>query len=125
MTFDQLIQHVGISKERLMQQCSEEHLRQISGLIGNWLKYAEGLRLPESKILEIRNDQLRDAEMKAQEVLMTWHRANGFMASYKTLINVALSFKNAELAKKICGLLEGVLTWQYYSYIIAVAVTDY
>ena len=107
MTFDQLIQRVDISKECLEKQCSEVHLRQIARLIPNWLKFAQSLQLTESKILEIKDDGLLDNEMRAEKVLKTWHRKHYFMASYKKLMVVCLSLDNAQLAMRICGLLNG------------------
>ena len=102
MTFDQLVEHVGISKDLLDQQCSDEHLREISDLLQNWLNYANALKLSSQEITGIRSDSLMDTKMKGQEVLRLWKKANAFKATYASLIRVCLSERDTNVAEKVC-----------------------
>ena len=107
VTFDQLIEHVGISKDLLNQTCSPEHLQRLAEHLPNWLKYAEALKLTDLQIQEIKVDQHLDGLMKAKKVLKLWYHSNGFKATYSGFIEVCLQQKDAPLAEKICRLLKG------------------
>ena len=107
VTIDQLVDHVGISKDLLDKPCSTEHLKTIASILPNWHKYAEALRLSDSQIQDIRLDPLLDTGMKAQKVMKMWHRANGFKATYDLIVNVCLQLKDVPLAEKICRMIKG------------------
>ena len=62
VTFDQLVEHVGVNKGVLDQECSDEHLREIAALLHNWLKYAELLGLKRPQIMDIDSNKLLDSE---------------------------------------------------------------
>ena len=87
VTFDQLVEHVGVNKDYLDQECSNEHLREIAASLHNWLKYAELLGLKGHKIQDIiDSNKLLDSEMKAHKVLRLWKKANAFKATYSSLV---------------------------------------
>ncbi len=104
-TLDELVNHVGIDKDLLNQLCSTEHLTKIAPFITNWQKYTIVLGLNQSQILNIKSDHLLDPEMKAQQVLSLWKQANGFKATYSTLVDVCLQKKDVQLAESISVLL--------------------
>ena len=109
MTFDQLVDHVGVHKGHLDQECSDEHLREIAALLQNWLKYAEYLGISRQLIAGIKSDPLLDQEMKPQEVLRLWKKANAFKATYSSLIKVCLSQRDSDVAKTICEIVKSEL----------------
>ncbi|XP_064401962.1 uncharacterized protein LOC135347816 isoform X2 [Halichondria panicea] len=102
VTIDKLVNHVGIDKDLLNQPCSTEHLTKIAPFVPNWQKYAIVLGLNQPQILSIKSDHLLDPEMKAQQVLSLWKKANGFNATYSTLVDVCLQKKDVQLAESIC-----------------------
>ena len=106
VTFDQLVEHVGINKDILDQECSDEHLREIAPLIQNWLKYAEALGLKRAEILNIDSNKFLEPEMKAQEVLRLWKKANAFKATYSSLANACLSRYESDVARKVCEIVK-------------------
>ena len=107
VTIDQLVDHVGVSKDLLNKPCYTEHLTTIASLLPNWQKYAENLGLSKLQIQDIKTDILLDAEMKAQRVMDRWYQLNGFKATYARLIEVCLKLKDVPLAEKICRFIEG------------------
>ena len=110
MTFDQLVEHVGVNKDLLDQECSDKHLREIAALLQNWLKYAELLELKRPQILEIDSNKLLEPEMKAREVLRLWKKANAFEATYSSLIKVCLSQRDSDVAERICQIMKSELS---------------
>ena len=100
MTFDQLVEHVGVDRDHLDKECSDEHLREIAALLHNWLKYAELLGLRRPQILGIDSNKLFEPEMKAREVLRLWKKANAFKATYSSLVRVCLSQRDSDVAEK-------------------------
>ncbi len=106
-TIDELVTHVGIDKDLLNQPCSTEHLTKIAPFVPNWQKYAIVLGLNQPQILSIKSDHLLEPEMKAQQVLSLWKQANGFKATYSTLVDVCLQKKDIQLAESICNIVKG------------------
>ena len=100
-----MIQHVGIEERLLNVPCSNEHLKYIASHLPDWLKYAQSLGLSVGEIQGLKVDPSLDYPMKAFEMLVMWHRAGGFQATYKRLVEQCLRLKNAKLAEEICQLL--------------------
>ena len=102
VTFDQLVEHVGISKDILEQECTDEHVREIATLLQNWYTYAVALGLQEAQILEIESNKILDPAMKAKKVLCFWKSTYAFKATYSFLIKVCIANHNVDVAEKIC-----------------------
>ncbi len=98
---------MGIDKDLLNQPCSTEHLTKIAPFVPNWQKYAIVLGLNQPQILSISSNSLLEPEMKAQQVLSLWKQANGFKATYSTLVDVCLQKKDVQLAESICNIVKG------------------
>ena len=104
---------MGVNKDLLDQECSDEHLREIAALLHNWLKYAELLGLKEHQIQDIiDSNRLLDSEMKAHKVLRLWKKANAFKATYSSLVRVCLSQRDSDVAEKICEIVKGEFYYQ-------------
>ena len=114
VTFDQLVEHVGVNKDRLDRECSDEHLREIAALLHNWLKYAKLLRLKGHQIRDIDSNKHLDSEMKGQEVLRLWKKANAFKATYSSLVKVCLSQGDTDVAETICEIMKSKLSNQWH-----------
>ena len=106
-TIEELVTHVGIDKDLLNQPCSTEHLTKFAPFVPNWQKYAIVLGLNQPQILGISSNSLLEPEMKAQQVLSLWEQANGFKATYSTLVDVCLQKKDVQLAESICNTVKG------------------
>ena len=106
MSLDQLLEHVGVSKDSLDQECSDKLLREMATHLPNWLKYARALGLTEPQITGVKSDPLLDNEMKPQEVLRLWKKANAYSATYSILVEVCLSQGDSDVAKRICEIVK-------------------
>ena len=102
---DQLLHHTRTTKDRIDQECSNDKLSKVAPHLSNWFKYAKALRLTDLEIQEIHTNLLLDATMKAHKALQRWHQANGFQATYRTLIEVCLEHRDVLVAEEICKLL--------------------
>ena len=102
MSFDQLVEHVRVNKDSLEQECSDELLREMAAHIPNWLKYARALGLTEQQITGVKSDPLLDNEMKPQEVLRLWKRANAYRATYSVLVKICLKQGDSDVGERIC-----------------------
>ncbi|XP_064401318.1 uncharacterized protein LOC135347310 isoform X2 [Halichondria panicea] len=103
LTVDNVVREVGIKKEVLDQHCSSELLQEIGRVLPNWLKYAQAL-LSKAQIQGIKTDANLDNEMKGQKVLEIWH--NECNTSYRTLVDICLTFKDGETARRICEIVK-------------------
>ncbi len=106
--YKSLIDHVGISEQMMKAECSSEKLRRIAVLIPNWNKMATNLELRDQDIIDIDSDRLlTDFTMKSLKVLERWHRTNGFMASYKKLVEACIRNQDLHLAGEVCKVIKG------------------
>ena len=107
MTFDQLVEHVGVNKDFLDRPCSTEHLSRIAALLQNWLQYARALGLTEPQIQDIDGERMSNNAMKTVKMIKIWHLCNGFHATYCYLINKCLELKHVSVAENICRIVQG------------------
>ena len=87
ISLQELIAYVGISADKLNQQCSDKHISDISLFLTNWQSIAPHLGLTES------------------EALQTWKAKYLFKATYRALVDVLLKIGRADFAEKVCRLL--------------------
>ena len=107
MTFNQLVEHVGVNKDHLDQPCSTEHRPRIAALLPNWLQYARALGLTESQIQDIDGERMSNNAMKSVRMIGIWHLCNGFNATYHYLIDKCLELKHVFVAENICRMVQG------------------
>lgn len=88
-----------------MQKCSQQHIREISEHVSDWLSLARCLGLTPADISRITTDP--NIVDRSQEVLIIWNKKFGFKATYKILVDAMLQQKNSELAQRICQLSKG------------------
>ncbi len=89
ITLDELVSRVGINKEQLNKECSNNHLQTISPLLPDWLSYAKALGLSDPQTRDITdNPQLLHSThaMKVLTVLEKWHQQHAFNATYHHLV---------------------------------------
>ncbi len=105
LTVDNIMREVGIRKEVLDQHCSSELLQETGRVLPNWLKYAQVLKLSEAQIQGIKTDANLDYEMRGQKVLEIW--LNEYNTSFRMLVDICLTFKDGETARRICEIVKG------------------
>ncbi len=101
---------VGIDKDLLDKECSDDHLRKISYILPDWLTYAKALRFTDPDTRDITDNlQLSNSThaMKALRVLEKWHMRYAFKATYYYLIEVCLNLGHVTIATKICEMVKG------------------
>ncbi len=111
ITLDELVSRVGINKEQLNKECSNNHLQRISPLLLDWLSYAKNLGLSDSQTQDITdNSQLLTHAMKVLTVLEKWHQQHAFNATYHHLVTVCLNLGHVTIATDICNILKAGLS---------------
>ena len=107
ITLEELLEEVGVCPEKLNDSISDDHLREIALFLPSWCKVASYIGLSEMDIndaeQEGKNEQ--DQMLKA---LQRWKGKFGFKATYKKLVEVLLSLAMADVAEKVCNLLQGI-----------------
>ena len=112
VTFDQLVERVGVNKDLLDRPCSTEYLSRIAALLPNWLQYARALGLTEPQIQDIDGERMSNNAMKTVKMIKIWHLCNGFHATYRYLIDKCLELKHASVAENICRIVQGRYCFQ-------------
>ena len=103
-TLEGLVKEVRISLHLLDLKCTDEHLVSIS-LFLDWRSVALHLGLSERNIEDIEVDKRTESERRLK-VLQTWKEQYGYMATFKSLINVLLAVGKADDAERVCRLLQ-------------------
>ena len=113
-TLEGLAKEVRISLHLLDQKCTDEHLVSIS-LFLDWRSVAPHLGLSERDIEDIKAENTKESERRLK-VLQTWRKKYGYMATFKSFINVLLAVGNADDAERVCRLLQtpaGTAVWLF------------
>ena len=101
------MEEVGVCPEKRNDSISDDHLREIALFLPSWCKVASYIGLSEMDIndaeQEGKNEQ--DQMLKA---LQRWKGKFGFKATYRKLVEVLLSLAMADVAEKVCRLLQGM-----------------
>ena len=97
MTFEELVDHVGIKPEDLGRKFSEKHLTAFAKSIENWELFAKPLGLSDQNITEIRSSSNLDQLAKTVRMLEKWKKRSGFKATNKRMVKVCLEQENADL----------------------------
>ena len=104
ISFEELIDHVGISADKLNQKCSDQHISDISLFLTNWQSIAPHLGLTETDEEDVEQDG-KKAQDRRYKALRTWKAKYSFKATYKALVDVLLKIGRADFAEKVCTLL--------------------
>ena len=104
VTFEELIDYVGISADKLNNPCSDEHITSISLFLTNWQTVAPHLGLTETDEEDVEEEGKKTHD-KRYKMLRRWKNKNLFKATYQVLVDVFLKLHRADLAEKVCRLL--------------------
>ena len=104
ISLQELIAYVGISADKLNQQCSDKHISDISLFLTNWQSIAPHLGLTESDEEDLEQD-VKKAQHRRYKALQTWKAKYLFKATYRALVDVLLKIGRADFAEKVCRLL--------------------
>ena len=107
ISLEELLEEVGVCPEKLNNSISDDHLREIGIFLTSWRKVATYLKLNESDMDAIEQEE-KDEQMKKLKVLQKWKGKFGFKATYRKLVEVLLSLAMADVAEKVCHLLKGM-----------------
>ena len=105
LTVEDIAKAVGVSIAKLNQECSEEHVKEISCFLESRQTLAPHLNLKETDIEEIDNDKRTEQE-KRLKTLQKWKEIFIFRATYKVLMEALLKIRRADHARKVCCLLQ-------------------
>ena len=106
---EELIQRTKCSNTLLDNECSDEHLHQLSGTISQGHSYAHALGLSQADIEEIDLDLRVAYSSKARmaRYLLKWkslQKLKESLATYRYLALVALSLRDGITARDVCTL---------------------
>ena len=107
ITLEELVKEVGVPPEKLNDSISDDHLRAIAIFLTAWRKVAAYLELSETDLEDIEQEE-KDEHMKKLKALQKWKGKFGFKATYQKLVEVLLSLAMADVAEKVCRLLQGM-----------------
>ena len=107
ITLEELVKEVGVPPEKLNDSISDDHLRAIAIFLTTWRKVAAYLELSETDLEDIEQEE-KDEHMKKLKALQKWKGKFGFKATYQKLVEVLLSLAMADVAEKVCRLLQGM-----------------
>ena len=102
--FEELIDFVGISADKLNKSCSDAHITSISLFLANWQTLIPHLGLTETDEEDIVEEG-KTTRDKRYKTLRRWKDKNLFKATYRILVDVFLKLGRADLAERVCRLL--------------------
>ena len=95
---------VGVPKAKLDQECSEEHVKEISLFLESWEILAPHLSLKKTDIEDIDREGKTEQE-KRLKTLQKWKERFIFLATYKVLMEALIKTGRAGHARQVCHLL--------------------
>ena len=107
ITLEELLEEVGVCPEKLNDSISDDHLCEIALFLPSWCKVVSYIGLSEIDI----NDAEREGKNEQDQTLKAlqrWKGKFGFKATYRKLVDVLLSLAMADVAEKVCRLLQGM-----------------
>ena len=107
ITLEELLKEASVPPEKLNASISDDHLREIGIFLTSWRKVATYLKLNESDMDAIEQEE-KGEQMKKLKALQKWKGKFGFKATYRKLVEVLLSLAKADVAENVCHLLRGM-----------------
>ena len=107
ITLDELLKETEICPKRLNECISDEHLREIAIFLTSWRRVAVYLELSNNDLDDVEREW-KDEQDKRLKALQKWKGKFGFKATYQKLVEVLLSLAMADVAEKVCRLLQGM-----------------
>ena len=107
ITLEELLKEVGVCLEKLNDSISDDHLREIALFLTSWRTVATNIGLSEMDINDVEREGKHEQDQRLK-VLQRWKGKFGFRATYRKLVEVLLSLAMADVAEKVCCLLQGM-----------------
>ena len=107
LTLVELLMKVNIGREKLDARVSDDHLLPIALSLTSWRRVAPHLGLSRNELDAIEKEGKNERFMGVM-ALQKWKSKSGLKATYKKLVEVLLSVGMADVAEKVCHLLEGI-----------------
>ena len=104
VSLQQLLDTFHLSQDQVDKEVSEDHLREVSGIIDDHQIVGPELRLTNPEMTEIDRDE-RTHKLKKQAMLRKWKQKFSLNATYCILIKALLKCSTADQARKVCELL--------------------
>ena len=106
---DALLQKYGLTNDDVDQECSNEHILEISKNLVKWKLLSLHLRLNQADIETVENNAAHDIELMRLQALMKWKSVSvtrNFAATYRVLLKALLKCECSEKAQQLCELLK-------------------
>ena len=105
LTAEKIAEESGVPRAKLDEECSKEHINEISLFLTSWKTLAPHLYLEDTDIEEIDQDGKTEQEKKLK-TLQKWKERFIFQATYKVLMEALLKIGKADRVRKVCHLLQ-------------------
>ena len=109
LTAEDIAEASSVPKAKFDEECSKEHINEISLFLTSWRTLAPHLNLEDTDIEEIEQDGKTEQEKKLK-TLQKWKERFIFRATYKVLMEVLLKLGKADHTRKVCHLLQSPAT---------------
>ena len=95
----------SVSKTALETPCSDEHIVEIANKVTSWRSIAPYLGLTAVDEENILQDHRDDVRIQRREMLRTWKKKLGSMATYGSLAEALYKIERVDLVEKVVELL--------------------
>ena len=103
LTIEDLLKEVEISESMLAVMLREEDIYELAGCFDCVDSYLSKLGLTAGQQTQVEELALRrDIQTAMMKALQFWCQPNPFRATYKALLEILLSLKRGDVAKRIC-----------------------
>ena len=98
-----IAKNIGVPEDTLDQECSEEHVKEISRFLESWDTLAPHLNLAETDIEEIKDE--KPLPVRRRKTLKKWKNKFINRATYRVLMEAMYKIGKADNARSVCKLL--------------------
>ena len=99
-SLQEIVARVEVSSKLLDRECSKENVIKFAEFCEPWKLIGRHLKLEDSELAAIDSDY-RTTEEKRVQALSRWKNKSAHKATYRVLIEVFMSCKQAKKAEKI------------------------
>ena len=103
VSLQELIDYYHLSQSQLNAEISDEHLTEVSRIVGDHEMLGHELKLTSENMVEVK--QAKTLELQKLAMLTKWKQRSCWKAKYCTLIEALLKCGRADCATDMCKLL--------------------
>ena len=102
ITIKELLEEYKLSEVSLDKEVTEDDIKKISLVVGQWELLALHLGLSEQQIEQVKRNNDLQEDLKRLCILNKWKETFAFKATYRKFLDASLSISRSGLACKVC-----------------------